>query len=174
MARNRYEKPAAVVVVNRNDAGVIESITLNGDNMPAESVIHALRYGVTQWCQDGGAGAADQAAYTEGFADRLNRLLTGEIGRAKGEGREAADPIGNAAKALARDAFRKVLAANGATDAYKALSKEQKAETFAAFFADGEEDFRAEAERAAKAIGKNADKAQTFLAGLMAKAGGNG
>jgi hypothetical protein len=167
--RNRFEKPAAVVVVNRNDAGLVTSITLNGDEMPHESVEHAIRYGVTQWCQDGAAGAQNQSEYTEGFGDRVTRLLSGEIGRAKGEGREASDPIGTAAKSLARNALR---AAVDAT-VWKALSKEQKAEAFNAFYEANADTFRKEAEKAAKAT-NNLAGSSDLLASLLAKAGGNG
>lgn len=174
MARNKFEKPAAVVVINRDTAGLITSITLNGEEMPSESIEHALRYGVNQWCQDGGAGAVDQAAYTEGFNARLERLRNADFSRAKGEGREAADPIGNAAKSLARDAFRKALAANGAADTFKALDKDQKKTAFEAFFEANAETFRKEAEKAAAASEKAAGKlGDDFLGGLLAKAGGN-
>jgi len=86
-------------------------VKVDYDALPDASRDFLQRYGIKQYLADGMAGAANVAEAKAGVEARLAKLLSGDLARTRGEGKEAPDTVETRALKLVRAAIRATMKA---------------------------------------------------------------
>lgn len=146
-------------------------VSIDWNKLPDASQNFIIRYGLKQWLADAQAGAESEAIAHDAVKERVKKLETGDLTRAKGEGAAKPDTVESRALKLAVAYIREQLkAANAKAEA--AVIKEAAAE-----LVKGDESFTKEAKKQLDAEAKMAegktDAAKTVIGNLLAKIGGN-
>jgi hypothetical protein len=77
-------------------------VSIDWDKLPEASQAFIVNYGLKQYLADGMAGAENEAAAKAGVETRVNKLVTGDLSRARGEGKDAPDTVTTRARKIIR------------------------------------------------------------------------
>jgi len=135
--------------------------------LPEASQAFVVTYGLKQYLADGAAGAENHDQLVEGVNARVEKLLSGDLSRARGEGKVAVDSETGRALKLAKDAIR--LKAKAA----KVTLPKEKVAAMAETLVEKDGSYRKEAKRqlAAEATMRDAGGEEDFFAAMLSEAG---
>mgnify|MGYP000261035465 CR=1 FL=1 len=135
-----------------------QTVTVWND-LPDVSKAFLIEYGLTQYLNDGGAGAETDAEFEAGIKSRQDKLLVGDFSRTKGEREAKADTLAKRILKVAKAAWAARIAGLTETQAaaFKALAKEAQDKAREAWLAKNAEAHKAEAERQLAAEAATAD-----------------
>ncbi len=99
--------------------------------LPQASQDFIVRYGLKQYLADGVAGCESQDEFNKGVDERLNKLVSGDLTRTKGEGAKRPDTETGRAQKLAKESIRAKI-----KEANLTVTAEAREAIYAKFLAD--------------------------------------
>lgn len=129
-----------------------KEVAIDFDALPDASKDFVIKYGLKQYLADGVAGAESQADFDAGVQEREAKLLSGDLTRAKGEGKGPIDNVATLAKKLAREEVERAAKEQN----FKFADKDQKAAVVEQYLEANRERLTEEAEAEIKARKKTA------------------